>query len=71
MAKHHHRLTAGLTPAQRAIDFLGECAEQHLLGVGIDFRAEPAANVGGDDPEVAVIAAVGSDECSLGALRLL
>jgi hypothetical protein len=60
-----------VTPANWPIEFFGERAEQHLFGVGVNFGAESTAHVRGDDPEVAVFATVGSDECSLGALRVL
>ncbi len=67
----HHRLAAGLAPAHRASDRLRDRAEQHLLGVGADLRAERAADVGRDDTDLVGLDAVGRGDRRLDALGVL
>ena len=59
VAEGEHALAAGLAPAHRAADLLGDPAEQQLLGVGADLGAEAAADVGGDDADLAGLEPVG------------
>ena len=58
VAEAGHRLAAGLLEPHRAADLARQHADQQLLAVAADLGAEPAADVGGQDPHL-----VGADAC--------
>ena len=67
----HHALAAGLLPAHRPPDLLGQPAEHDLFGIHADLGAEPAADIWRDDPELTVLQAVGRRQRTDGALGVL
>ena len=63
-----HVLRACLRPPNRPTGLLRKVGQEEFLGVDADLRTEPAANVGGDDPDGAFGEAVDALQRVSGAL---
>ena len=61
----------GLAPASGPAEAAGDPADQDVLGVHAELRPEPAADVRGDDPDLARLDCQHPREPGLGALRAL
>src|SRR5690606_11291397 len=71
VAEVHHRLGARLAEPDRATGGPRQRAEQQFLGVAPDLGAEPAADVGSEDPHIFLLDAGGGGDRLDGTLGVL